>query len=110
VIPSHKLLGGVTPFAFTEQGVAMLSGVLNSPKAIAVNIEIMRAFVQTRQILVNYDALVAAIKDIQQQQTDQGAVLDAHAEVLLDLIEKVEHIINPPASDWKDVGFIPPKN
>jgi hypothetical protein len=42
----------VTPYAFTEQGVAMLSGILNSDKAINMNIAIMRAFVEIRKILI----------------------------------------------------------
>lgn len=48
VIPSRKQLGGASPFAFTEQGVAMLSGVLNSDRAIQVNIAIMRTFVHLK--------------------------------------------------------------
>lgn len=44
VIPSKKYFGGAVPYAFTENGVAMLSGVLNSKKAIDINIAIMRAF------------------------------------------------------------------
>jgi len=47
VIPSKSKLGGAKPFAFTEQGVAMLSSVLNSKKAIQVNIAVIRAFVLT---------------------------------------------------------------
>jgi hypothetical protein len=49
VIPSKKYLGGAKPYAFTEQGVAMLSGVLKSERAIIVNIAIMRAFVLNRE-------------------------------------------------------------
>ena len=51
VIPSRKYLGGSLPYAFTEQGVAMLSSVLSSARAVAVNIAIMRAFVQVRAML-----------------------------------------------------------
>jgi hypothetical protein len=57
VIPSKSKLGGATPFAFTEQGVAMLSSVLNSDKAVDVNISIMRAFVLLRQHLTDYKDL-----------------------------------------------------
>lgn len=49
VIASHQVLGGASPYAFTEQGVAMLSSVLRSKKAIETNIEIMRAFVAIRR-------------------------------------------------------------
>lgn len=51
VIPSKSKLGGAKPLAFTEQGVAMLSSVLRSKKAVEVNIAIMRAFVQLRRLM-----------------------------------------------------------
>ncbi|MGE4169116.1 MAG: ORF6N domain-containing protein [Candidatus Margulisiibacteriota bacterium] len=51
VIPSIKHLGGSFPYAFTEQGVAMLSGILRSDIAVEINIRIMRAFVELRQII-----------------------------------------------------------
>lgn len=57
VIPSKGQLGGAKPFAFTEQGVAMLSSVLNSKKAIQVNIGIIRAFVVLRHNLSDYKDL-----------------------------------------------------
>jgi hypothetical protein len=57
VIPSKSKLGGAFPFAFTKQGVAMLSSVLNSEKAIAANIAIMRTFVLIRQYALQYKEL-----------------------------------------------------
>lgn len=61
--------GGIRymPFAFTEQGIAMLSSVLSSPKAIEVNIAIMRAFVLLRQHLSNYKELKRTIEDLEKQ-------------------------------------------
>jgi hypothetical protein len=56
-----------SPFAFTEQGVAMLSSILNSPQAIAVNIEIMRTFVNLRKINVEYEGLHHRIDDIEKR-------------------------------------------
>ena len=50
-IPSKRSLGGYLPKAFTEHGIAMLSSVLNSPKAIQVNIQIIRAFIKLREML-----------------------------------------------------------
>ena len=52
VIPSKSYFGGSSPFAFTENGVAMLSSVLNSDRAIAVNIQIIRAFSRMRQMML----------------------------------------------------------
>jgi len=57
VIPPKKRLGGALPYAFTQEGVAMLSGILHSQKAIDSNIKIMRAFVAIRQYVLNYSEL-----------------------------------------------------
>lgn len=53
VIPDKKVFGGAKPFAFTEQGVAILSSVLNSKQAIYINIQIMRVFTRIRQMLTD---------------------------------------------------------
>ncbi len=58
------------PYAFTEQGLAMLSGILNSEKAIAVNITIMRAFVMIRQYALTYKELSERLKEIEGKFTD----------------------------------------
>ncbi|MGK4567394.1 ORF6N domain-containing protein [Flavobacterium sp. 3HN19-14] len=70
VIPSKQALGGAFPFAFTEQGVAMLSSVLNSETAIAINISIIRAFVLIRQFSLTYEDLKLRIENIEQQFPD----------------------------------------
>ena len=59
-----------TPYAFTEQGLAMLSGILNSDKAINVNIAIMRAFVMIRQYALTYKELTERLKEIEGKFTD----------------------------------------
>lgn len=58
------------PYAFTEQGLAMLSGILNSDKAIEVNIAIMRAFVMIRQYSLTYKELTDKLKEIEGRFTD----------------------------------------
>ena len=84
VIPNKGVLGGATPFAFTQEGVAMLSGLLRSEKAIAVNIGIMRAFVAMRQHAQNYEALATALKKLENSThhrfAEVGQVLDALLE------------------------------
>jgi len=70
VIPSKSKLGGANPFAFTEQGIAMLSSVLNSEKAIAVNVSIIRAFVTIRQFTLTYNELKDRILAIENQFPD----------------------------------------
>ena len=67
VIPSKSKFGGAKPFAFTEQGVAMLSSVLNSKKAIQVNIAIIRAFVMLRQHLAHYKDLKEQIEILEKE-------------------------------------------
>lgn len=67
VIPSKSKLGGAFPYGFTEQGVAMLSSILNSEKAIQVNIIIIRTFVLIRQHLLNYKELQMQIKRLEKK-------------------------------------------
>lgn len=70
VIPSKSKLGGAKPFAFTEQGVAMLSSVLNNEKAIAINIAIMRSFVSLRKFALTYHELTKRLTEIENQFPD----------------------------------------
>ena len=76
VIPSKSQLGGAKPFAFTEQGVAMLSSVLNSDKAIAINIAIMRTFVSIRHFSLQYKELNDKITEIEKQFPDIYKILN----------------------------------
>jgi len=85
VIPSKKFLGGASPFAFTEQGVAMLSGVLNSKRAIQVNISIMRAFVQLRKLISSYKDLFEKINRLETKYDKQFKLV---FETLRQLIQK----------------------
>jgi hypothetical protein len=71
VIPSKKYLGGAVPFAFTEQGVAMLSGVLKSSRAIQVNIAIMRAFVQLKKLISTHKDIVNKINELEERYDEQ---------------------------------------
>ncbi|MCK4907208.1 MAG: ORF6N domain-containing protein [Spirochaetes bacterium] len=67
VIPSKRCFGGTTPFVFTEQGVAGLSGVLTSNKAIEINIKIMRAFVALRKFITNNAVLFQRLDKVEQK-------------------------------------------
>lgn len=71
VIPSKSYLGGALPFAFTEQGVAMLSSVLRSKKALQVNIAIMRAFVFIRQYALSHKDLTEKLKELETRYNKQ---------------------------------------
>lgn len=92
------------PFAFTEQGVAMLSAVLNSPKAIDVNISIMRAFVIMRQFAFNYKELSDKITELEHKYNKQFADVYEALDLLLQDKETQEDF-----SKRKRIGFKIPK-
>ncbi len=71
VIPSYQSLGGHNPYVFTEQGIAMLSSVLRSKRAVEVNIAIMRTFVKLREILANNALLRHKIESMEQKYDEQ---------------------------------------
>ena len=75
VIPSKRSLGGSLPYVFTEQGVAMLSSVLRSHRAFEVNIGIMRAFVQMRQLLASHRGLLRKILDMEKKYDAQFKIV-----------------------------------
>ena len=85
VIPTLNHFGGAKPFAFTEQGVAMLSSVLKSKKAIQMNIAIMRAFVLMRQFALTYQELSEQLKDLENKHNHK---FDDIEQVLKYLIQK----------------------
>lgn len=76
------------PYAFTEQGVAMLSGILNSDKAIAMNIAIMRAFVEIRKILIQENDLRIQLKEIKERIGDHDAQLNQIYDAMENLLDE----------------------
>lgn len=70
VIPSKSKLGGALPFAFTEQGVAMLSSVLNNSKAIEINIAIMRTFVVLRNSILSLEEISKRMTEVEKKFPD----------------------------------------
>ncbi|MEJ0104141.1 MAG: ORF6N domain-containing protein [Bacteroidota bacterium] len=79
---------GVTPYAFTEQGVAMLSGILNSDKAINMNIAIMRAFVEIRKVLLMQSDLKEQIKQIREHIGEHDAQLNHIYDAMENLLDE----------------------
>lgn len=75
VIPNRGVFGGAAPMAFTEQGVAMLSSVLRSPRAVEVNIAIMRTFVQLRRLMDSNRELARKIESLEKKYDEQFAVV-----------------------------------
>lgn len=84
------------PYVFTEQGVAMLSSVLNSERAIEVNILIMRAFVKLREMLV-------AHKDLAKKLEEMEKKYDAQFKVVFDAIYE---LMKPPEPSRRRIGFL----
>jgi ORF6N domain len=90
------------PLVFTEQGVAMLSGVLRSDRAIAVNIEIMRAFVELRRVAGSFQELQ---KRLDQMELDIGARLSEHDEQIRRIFDALRQLIAPPPGPKRPIGF-----
>jgi hypothetical protein len=83
------------PYAFTEQGVAMLSSVLNSPRAIQVNIEIMRAFIRLRRMLASHAELARKLENLEKKY-------DVQFKVVFDAIRK---LMATPEPKRRQIGF-----
>ncbi len=75
VIPSKRSLGGSLPYAFTQEGVAMLSSVLRSERAVLVNIEIMRTFVRLREMLASNAQLARRLDELEGKYDSQFRVV-----------------------------------
>jgi translation initiation factor 2 alpha subunit (eIF-2alpha) len=95
VIPHKKHLGGALPFAFTENGVAMLSSVLKSKMAISMNIAIMRTFAELRKLASNYKKIVQHIEELKTKYDTQFG----------ELYSALEKLINPPRKPRQRIGF-----
>lgn len=98
VIPSKSYFGGAKPMVFTEQGVAMLSSVLNSERAIEVNILIIRAFVKLREIISTHKNVETKLKEI-------GNKLTEHDNQIIQIVELINQLLAPPESLKKKIGF-----
>lgn len=83
------------PYAFTEQGVAMLSSVLRSRRAIRVNVEIMRAFVRLRQLIASHADLAAKLDELEKKY-------DAQFRIVFDAIRQ---LMSEPTTPRKRIGF-----
>ena len=87
------------PYVFTEQGVAMLSSVLNSERAIQVNILIMRAFTKLREVLINYKGLVEKIEALENKYA-------GHDETIKAILNAIKQLVNPSGNKERVIkGF-----
>ena len=92
--------GGIryNPYAFTEQGVAMLSSVLNSDRAILVNIQIMRVFTKLRQMLATHKELAHKLHELEQKFAQHDGEIAA-------IFAASRQLMAPPATRRKKIGF-----
>ena len=93
--------GGIrraNPYAFTEQGVAMLSGILNSNRAIEVNVAIMRAFVKLREMIFTH-------KELAQQLNRLEGKIAKHDEEIQTIFNIIRQLMSPPEKPKRQIGF-----
>ena len=84
------------PMAFTEQGVAMLSSALRSERAVQVNIQIMRAFVQMRRVLIEHKELATKLNALEQKYHENFRVV----------FDAIRQLMTPPVEKKRKIGFI----
>lgn len=105
--PSLKMGLRKPPYAFTEHGVAMLSGVLNSDRAIRANIAIMREFVHTRRVIAANRRLAERMARAERRLASHEMTLGEHAEALRAIFSDVRALIAPPKKKPRAIGFSP---
>lgn len=86
------------PYAFTEQGVAMLSSVLRSERAVQVNIAIMRTFVKLREILTTNNELAEKLNELELK-------IDDHDDQISSIFEAIKHLLEPDNKKQRKIGF-----
>jgi hypothetical protein len=98
VIPTRRSLGGSLPYVFTQEGVAMLSSVLKSPRAIQVNLAIMRAFVQLRRYAASHKILAQKLQMLERKY-------DVHDLEIQEIFKAMKKLIDPPGKTKRPIGF-----
>jgi len=91
------------PYAFTQEGVAMLSSVLRSKRAVQINISIMRAFVQLREMLASNHELAQRLAAVERKQSE-------HDNQIRSLFDAMSSLTSPPAPERPILGFRPEKS
>ncbi len=111
-VTSNTGRGGrrTAPYAFTEQGVAMLSSVLSSPRAIGVNIEIMRTFVRVRELAATHTELAQRLTELEEKTEGLSMQHDTFSRNTRNQLKQVfnalRDLMTPPALPKNPIGFI----
>ena len=102
------------PYAFTEQGVAMLSSVLSSPRAIAVNIEIMRTFVRVRALAATHGDLAKRLSELEDKTEALSMNHDTFSRntrvQLKQVFDALRELMTPPEPPKRPIGFVAPQD
>ena len=109
IVISNKERMGIRylPYAFTEQGVAMLSSVLKSQIAINVNIRIIRIFTLMREMMNSNKEIILKLKILESKLINQDHKLGIHNEEIEIIFRTLKQLINPPKKTRKRIGFKP---
>ena len=101
--------GGIRkmPYGFTEQGVAMLSGVLNSERAIEVNIHIIRVFAKLREMLLTHKDILVKLEKIESELMKQNNRTGKNEENIQLIFEALKQLLTPPQKTRERIGFKP---
>jgi len=106
IVISNEGRGGrrYLPYAFTEHGVAMLSSVLNSKRAVQMNIVIIRAFVRMRELVASHKDLARKIEQMEAAQKQQARTQQEHTTVLIGVVQDIQRLKHPPQT--RAIGFV----
>jgi len=116
VISNTEGRGGrrTAPYAFTEQGVAMLSTVLGSPCAIAINIEIMRTFVRVRALAATHGDLAKRLAELEEKTEalamNHDTISRNTRNQLKQVFDALRELMTPPDPPKRPIGFINPED
>ncbi len=93
------------PYAFTEQGVAMLSSVLNSDTAIDVNIKIIRIFTKMRELLLDNKDILLKLEQLERKVSKQDKKVNKHEREMEMIFSAIKELLNPTAPKREPIGF-----
>jgi ORF6N domain len=95
------------PMAFTEQGVAMLSSVLNSPTAIEVNVQIIRVFSKMRELLLTNKDILLKLEQVEKRMMHHDGKMKQYDRDIQLIFEALKKLLNPPQEPRQRIGFKP---
>jgi hypothetical protein len=93
------------PLAFTEQGVAMLSSVLNSERAIAVNIQIIRIFTKMRSVLLAHKDILLKLEQVERKMLKQDEKNEKFEKEIQVIFKALKQLLNPPQPEREQIGY-----